>query len=91
MSGSRSITGGCRLVIQCSPDCPYKDKEYTLSKYRRDTHVGYGYSVPKSICKTFNRERRAKDKAEVNRIWRQEDYEEYEFNPWLKDAGWHYW
>ncbi len=68
----------------------YTDKQ-TVSKYHRCTRVGYGYSVPKAFCKILNRERRAKDKAETRRILIQGDYEKYQFNAWVKDAGWFCW
>lgn len=81
----------CPIFTPCNLNCPHRDNEATLKRYRRETHVGYGYSVPKKITKQFNRERRAKMKAEVNRIWREGDYEEYQFDPWKQDAGWYYW
>jgi len=81
----------CPIYSECSINCSYRDDKATLRLYRKETHVGYGYSVPKAVCKTYNRERKAKDKAEVNRLWRQEDYEEYNFEPWVQDAGWRYW
>ena len=39
----------------------------------------------------IDRIRKAKDKAEVKRIMIQGDYEEYNFEPWVRDAGWSYW
>ncbi len=80
-------------VIQCARNCPYKDNKKTISRYRRDTHVGYGLMghAPKNINKMFNRSKRAKMKAEVKRIMVQGDYEEYTFNKWVRDAGWYYW
>jgi len=85
---------GCiSKVIQCTRDCPYKNNKRTLSKYHRDTHVGYGLNgnAPKSYRKTINREKRSKMKAEVKRIMVQGDYDEYSFDKWVHDAGWYYW
>jgi len=76
------------LGIPCTLDCPYRDKKRTISRYRRDTHVGYGLNAPKSSRKIVNREKRAKMKAEARRILIQGDYDEYSFDKWVHDAGW---
>lgn len=83
---------GC-LNSCCSVDCPYRDDEYTISKFHRDTRPNYGWkgAAPKSFRKTVEREYRAKTKAEVRRLYKTEDYHNYTFNKHVKDAGWRYW
>ena len=67
-----------------------KDLRKHVADYHADKNSGY-HSVPKEYCKMIDRIRKAKDKAEVKRIMIQGDYEEYNFEPWVRDAGWSYW
>lgn len=73
------------------------DKEHYLkyceARYHSDTRVGFGWkgNAPASYRRCLTRSEKSKDKAETRRILKQGDYEEYEYTPWKKDAGYHYW
>ena len=81
------------LYRTCSRDCPYRDDEKTIRVFHKDTRGNYGWkgSAPSDFRRMINREKRAKMKAEINRINKQGDYENYSFDKWTKDAGWLYW
>lgn len=80
-------------IRNCSRNCSFRNDKYTVSKYHTDTRSGYGWNgnAPKRYTKALNRERRAKDRAEVSRIIRHMDYDGYSFDKWIKDAGYFYW
>ena len=69
-----------------------KDLDKSLAKYYSDHGIGNRYykNAPAWYKKDIERIRRAKRRQEVRRIIKQGDYEEYEFEPIKKNAG-YYW
>lgn len=61
--------------------------------YHSDMGCGYSWSgnAPKDFRKSIDRIKRAKEKAETRRILKERDFENYNFNPRKRDAGWLYW
>lgn len=90
---SNIIKRYCREFINCSKNCPARDDKYTVSKYRRDTRIGYGWrgNAPAGFRRCVERTKRAKYTAETRRILKQGDYENYSYAVDYKDAGWLYW
>lgn len=70
-----------------------KDLRYNVARFHSDCGSGdYFYrNAPKWYCKMIDRIKRAKDNHELRRIMNTGDYEDYNFNPRYKDAGWNYW
>lgn len=102
VSDSRIINNYCTtykadfkecLYRTCSFNCPFRDNEKTIRDFRKDTKSNYGWAghAPSDFRRMINREKRAKMKAELTRINKKGDYENYSFDKWVKDAGWLYW
>ena len=70
-----------------------KYKKFCDFVYHRDTRACYGWNgnVPSHVRRGINREVRAKQKQEVKRILKKDDFEEYSFDPVKCDAGYNYW
>lgn len=70
-----------------------KYKKYADWQYHKDTRNGFGWkgNVPSGIRKSVIRHYRTKAKHEVIKINKKGIYEEYSFDPWKVDFGWHYW
>jgi len=79
-------------LLAAVPDAKHYVRYYT-AMYHKDTRTNFGWNgnAPAGYRRSLNSVRRAKDKAETNRILRQGDYENYCFYPWYKDAGWYWW
>lgn len=70
----------------------YTDEEADW-KYHRDTKTGYGWNgnAPKSFNKMLNRIKRSKMKAEVRKMMVSGNFDNYQFDKWVRDSGWYYW
>ena len=73
-------------------DYPEKRRNWELKKMHLDIGctVDNAY-VPKSYKKDLYKTYRRKTNREVNRIWRQNDFDEYCFDKYHLDAAYTYW
>lgn len=68
-------------------------KKYVNAKFHGDTRSGHGWlgAAPSDFRRCLNRIRRSKSNHETRRILKQGDYESYQFDKWVKDAGLIFW
>lgn len=77
-------------------EIPYTGKKLkrAIAKYYSDCGYGLGWmtaSTPKWFRQERNRLYRVKMKREVKRILREEDFENYSFDPFKKDTKYLWW
>lgn len=68
-----------------------KEIKVDLNKFHSDVGLGWMDNAPKWYRQELEAIRRAKAKSEIRRVWREGDYENYNFEPIRKDANWNWW
>jgi len=62
-----------------------------LAKFHSDKGGRWLSNAPKHFRQAIEAVKRAKDKHEINRINKQGDYDNYNFNPRRSDINWLWW
>ena len=68
-----------------------KEVKSLLNKFYSDVGYGWQGNAPKDFRQALEAIRRAKAKAEVRKIQRGGDYDNYNFDPIKEDMNWNWW